>query len=310
MAHPLASIRVWILDARRSDPGVAIWSSLAFLLFAAACGTSGGGGANPDGGTGAAAGSTVAGGSAGAAGAGSGAAATTGGGSPIPTAQLQITPPDGTTAWTGADIELSLYDPAGIVADAWLDQVKAKAFLETWPERAPVAFQAETLAEAPPNYKVVHLIPAAPLDGRWYVAGVNSGLPSAIRFYTPLEDGTNGVRFRGDSHPIVRDVQFCLKAGIGMKLLVDFSEPLTLGVAPEKLVALTVGGTSAPCTSYDQRPDALYFTCDALSPTAKVNVSVTAEAASATGAPLQSGSWSIDIAALANGSCRVFSPPF
>jgi hypothetical protein len=94
-----------------------------------------------------------------------------------------------------------------------------------------------------------------------------------------------------------------------MKLLVDFSEPLTLGVAPETLVTLNVGGAAAPCTSYDQRPGVLYFTCDALSPTAKVEVSLTADAMSATGVPLQTGSWSIDVAALPAGSCRVFSPP-
>jgi hypothetical protein len=170
--------------------------------------------------------------------------------------QLQITPADGKTAWAGADIALSLYDPAGIVTDTWLEQVKAKAFLQTWPERTPVAFQAETLPEPPASYKVLHLLPAAPLEARWYVAGVDSGLPPAIRFYTTLADGTNGVRFRPDSHPLVRDVQFCLKAGAGMKLLLSFSEPLTLGVAPEKLVTLAVGGAAAPCTSYDQRPEA------------------------------------------------------
>jgi hypothetical protein len=301
-----------MLAARRSDHGVAIGSSLALLLYAAACGTPGGGGAAPDGGTGAAATSdaAVSTGTAGSAAGGSaGTAATTGGGSPLPTVQLQITPPDGTTAWMGGDIALSLYDPAGIASAEWLDQIKAKAFLETWPERAPIAFQAETLAEAPSNYKVIHLVPAAPLDARWYVAGVNSGLPSAIRFYSPLADGTNGARFRTDSHPIVRDIQFCLKAGTGMKLLVDFSEPVTLGVAPEKLVTLTVGGAAAPCSSYDQRSDSLYFTCDALSPSAEVSVSVTADATSATGVPLQSGSWPINIAVLPAGSCRAFAPP-
>src|SRR5882724_5689406 len=223
-----------IRAGRRTDPGVAI-RALLLLLCAASCGGTPGG---------------------------------TGGSSPFPTAQLQIAPADGTTAWAGADVALSLYDPVGIVTDAWLEQLKAKAFLQTWPERAPVVFQAETLSEPPASYKVVHLLPTAPLDARWYVAGVDSGLPSAIRFYAPLDDGTNGVRFRPDSHPLVRDVQFCLKAGAGMKLLVRFSEPLTLGVVPEKLVTLTVGGAPAPCISYDQRPDALYFTCDALSPTA------------------------------------------
>jgi hypothetical protein len=217
--------------------------------------------------------------------------------------ELQITPADGTTAWASADIALSLYDPTGIVSDAWVEQLRAKAFLQTWPERAPVAFQTGMLSDP------VHILPIAPLDARWYLAGVDSGLPSAIHFYTPLSDGTNGVRFRPDSHPLVRDVQFCLKAGPGMKLLVDFSEPLTLGAGPEKLVTLTVGGAAAPCTSYDQRPEALYFTCDALSPTAKVEVSVTADATSATGIPLQTGSWSIDVAALPADSCRVFSPP-
>ena len=238
-----------------------------------------------------------------------GVAGTTGGGDPLPTVQLLITPSDGTTAWAGGSISLSLYDPAGIASDAWLDEIKAKAFLETWPERAPVAFQVETLAEPPPSYKVVQLLPAAPLDARWYVAGVDSGLPSAIRFYPPLADGTSGVRFRTDSHPIVRTIQFCTKAGAGMKLLVAFSEPLTLSVAPEKLVTLMVDGASVACTSYDQREGSLDFTCDALSPTAKVTVGVTAEAASATGVPLQKGSWSIDIAALPDSSCRVFRPP-
>jgi hypothetical protein len=102
-----------------------------------------------------------------------------GGASPFPTAQLLITPADGTTASEGADIVFSLYDPVGIVTDAWLEQLKVKAFLQTWPERTPVAFQAEALPEPPASYKVVHLLPAAPLDGRWYVAGVGNGLPPA-----------------------------------------------------------------------------------------------------------------------------------
>ncbi len=241
---PLALKRFPIVSARRCDPGVALWSSVALFLFASACGTPGGGGMRREGGTGDGAGGSADADS-------TGVAGTTGGGDPLPTVQLLITPSDGTTAWAGGSISLSLYDPAGIASDAWLDEIKAKAFLETWPERAPVAFQEWKRSR---NHLRATRLFSCSLRRRSTRGGTSQESTAGCR---PRSASTRLWRTgravcgsRTDSHPIVRTIQFCTKAGAGMKLLVAFSEPLTLSVAPEKLVTLMVDGASVACTSY------------------------------------------------------------
>jgi hypothetical protein len=184
--------------------------------------------------------------------------------------------------------------------------VTARAFLETWPERAPVAFTTDRPAA---GYRVVRVVPSAPLDDRWYVNGLTS-LPSLITYDAQLPDGTIGSRFRPGSHPRVSHIQFCEKAGGGMKLLVNFSEPVTLSRTAEEIVTLKVGGVASPCTSYGAGPDALYFTCDALSPTAAVVVTVASDgAAGVSSVSLEGGSWPVNIGSLTADSCRIFATP-
>jgi hypothetical protein len=243
-----------------------------------------------------------------------GAADTAGGGSPLASAQLQISPADGTTA-SGMDLTLRLYDYAGIVDDAKLAEVSAQAVLQTWPEGTPVAFTTDTLAEAPPSYKVVRIVPTSPLTDRWYLAGLR-GLPAKITYYTPapLPDGKPGVRFRPGSHPRVSQIQFCLKEGAGMKLIVGLSETVTLNRPTDELVALKIGGADSPCAwtgATSPTPlvvGGLPYACAALAETASVIVTVAPGGTAAGGATLEGGSWPIDIAKLPAGSCRTFQP--
>jgi len=226
----------------------------------------------------------------------------------LPTAQLSFTPPDGTTAWQAPPL-LSFQDGAGIIDDATLADLASRVALETWPERTAQPIVTDTPVGLSPTEKVVRLTPQSPLEDRWYVVEMSS-LPSSVSFYSPLEDGTVGARFRPDSHPRVAQIQFCLKDPPGMKLLIVFSESVTLASPADATVSLQIAGTTSPCASYETAADTLYFACDELADTETVTVTVGSGVTGTTGAgvPLGPESWTIDISSLPAASCRTFQP--
>jgi hypothetical protein len=234
---------------------------------------------------------------------------TAGGGAPEPYASLAIEPVDGTTAQNGSDLQLRLYQASGVVDEAKLQALAAAALLESWPERVPVAFAIDRLAEPPlVGSQILRVVPQTPLEDRWYVVGVRSPLPAAIRYGMALPDGTMGSRFRPGSHPRVAQIQFCEKAAAGMKLLVLFSEPVMFTRSADEIVSLQIAGSPSPCVSYWTMPAGLYFTCASLTPNDQVVVSVGAGIQSASGGAVEAASWSVEIGALPATSCRSFTP--
>lgn len=225
-----------------------------------------------------------------------------------PTAQLGFTPPDGTTAWQASPL-LSFQDGAGIIDAATLADLAGRVALQTWPEgiAQPIATDAPTGLS--PTEKVVRVTPQNPLEDRWYIVEMSS-LPSNISFYSPLADGTVGARFRPDSYPRVAHIQFCGKDPPGMKLLIVFSENVTLANPVVETVSLQIAGTPSTCTPYEETTDTLYFSCDELTETDSVTVTVGAgvAATAGTGIQLAPQSWPIDISQLPPGSCRDFAP--
>jgi hypothetical protein len=170
-----------------------------------------------------------------------------------------------------------------------------------------VAFTIAALPVPPPDQnKALRLLPEAPLQDRWYVAGVRA-LPAATTYWTPLADGTIGNRFRTGSYPRVSQIQFCEKAPPGMKLIVQFSEPTRLTRPAGEIVSLQIADGPSPCESYWTIPGGLYFTCAALTPDAKVVVSLGVGVESTGGSPVEAASWNLDVAALPGGSCRSYT---
>jgi hypothetical protein len=92
-----------------------------------------------------------------------------------------------------------------------------------------------------------------------------------------------------------------------MKLIVQFSEPTMLTRPAAGIVTLLIVDSQSPCESYGTLPDALYFTCAALTANAKVVVSVREGAQGFGGLAVEAASWNVDIAALPAGSCRSYT---
>ena len=95
-----------------------------------------------------------------------------------------------------------------------------------------------------------------------------------------------------------------------MKLVVLFSEPITLSLPPAEVVTLQVAGSPASCESYLTTADGLYFTCADLTPDAKVAVSLgTGVQSTMSGVAIDAASWTVDVGVLPPGSCRLYSTP-
>jgi hypothetical protein len=226
------------------------------------------------------------------------------GGSPLPQAQVSFDPSDGTTAVGPRPLVVSVYEMGFNADEAVLRDLAGRVSLRTWPEGTAVPADATINA----GNKTVSLTPTAAHQDRWYLLAASS-LPDRLVFWSRLPDGTIGARFRPGSHPRVSHVQFCEKEGAGMKLVVNFSEPMVARPSAAGVVSLEIEGKAAPCALYDPREDGLYFTCDGLRPTATVKVAVSDGLPSKTGVPLAPGAWTIDIAKLLAGSCRDFRTP-
>ncbi len=243
-----------------------------------------------------------------------GSGGTTGGGSPVPFADLRISPVDGTTGWMNPEITLSLYDPSNRVVDAAkLSEVAGQAFLQTWPDRTPVPFTSavggDVDAGATTSEKTVRIGFDGLAADRWYIVGLKA-LPQAVHGVTN-DDGTVGSRFRPASGARLRQVQFCEKEGAGMKFLALFSEAFDLGAGDAPPVQVEIDGAAATCMLYDNRPGEFYFTCPGLKPDSAVKVTVPAGIQSAAGGSIEPGSWSANIATLkvVASACRGFSTP-
>ena len=228
-------------------------------------------------------------------------------GGPSLSVQLRFEPEDGATA-VGSDVlRITAFGGGRTVDEPMITALTGAVALETWPEKVAVAARIAAGVDSTQNPQLV-VTPEAPLQGRWYVLRVKS-LPEHFTFWPPLEDGTLGTRFRPDSHPIVRRLEFCEKAGAGMKLVLLFSEAVATDASSAAHVSVDIDGAPTTCSLYWPTPGGLYFTCDRLAPTSVVKVAVGAGLKTPAGVEMAPGAWTVDVSKLLQGSCRSFHTP-
>ncbi len=227
---------------------------------------------------------------------------------PPPTVVLAIEPGDGVTAWQGRDITIAVEDAGRLLGPEWRTGLADHFYLRTWPEGVPIAVTAETVPGPTDAQWGVRLTPALTLDDGWYVVGA-SDLPSRIISTQKLPDGTIGARFSPGSHPRVAAVQLCGQDQAGTRVMLSFSEPVSLPADVTQAVAVAVNSRPAACSSAGVDAAAAYMTCPELPAAASVTVSVPEGLAGPGGVPIESGAWTIDVGQLPAGGCQTYKPP-
>jgi hypothetical protein len=198
-----------------------------------------------------------------------------------------FTPDDGTTGHGDEPVLLN-YDAnlygSGDVDPDLLAQLAAVTFFQTWPERENVPFSFQPQDVPRPHWSAI--IPATPLENRWYVLGVGPGLPeNAITYFPILPDGLYGVRFRPDSHPRFTRFEFCpqgtpMNPVISVEILGMYSEPTSGNIT------LTANGSPVSCAPLADETR-LRLRCDGFSMTAPLNIVASGG--------VESGNWSFTL---------------
>jgi hypothetical protein len=205
------------------------------------------------------------------------------------------------------DIVIAMSGNPYFYSDAAFGDTVGRLFLQTWPDRIPVAAMVEADA-ASDGQRQARLVADGALDDRWYVVG-SDPLPAHIVPETTMPDGTVGARFRPGSHPRVRQIGLCDKGSDKTALLIEFSEPILSSAAPGDLVSLAIAGRSVSCQPNGAVGESFELVCSDLTAASSVTVSISTGITGATGEPLSPGSWDINVTNPAAGPCRYFSPP-
>jgi hypothetical protein len=195
-----------------------------------------------------------------------------------------------------------------------LADLGARLGITTWPEGTAVpvtvAVEGPTSLNGTAPMGTARVSPEDLLAGRWYA--LRFGPPAAgLATQQTFDSDVWGVRLRPDSQPAVRLVEFCAAdAMAGMKLVVTFSEPVTVDSPP---TALTVQQNGAPvsCMVYGVVPTIVYELCETLS-AAPATVSLAAGTVSGPDSTfLAAQSWPVDIAQLptVESGCRGYRVP-
>lgn len=230
------------------------------------------------------------------------------GGGPIPNAYLSISPADGTTAVSDMGLELSIYDPTGLLDAAGVEAVRAAAVLVTWPEKTGVPAVATVNGAGGSSGATIRVTPSVSLGDRWYALAA-TGLPPMVIPTATLADGAAAARFQPFSHPRIRTIDVCEKSAPGSKLVVSFSEAVVYPADVTTLVGLSLAGAASPCEVYQAAPSALYLTCPGLTSSSHATISLGLGLQGASMVPLQPVAFDIEVASLPAGSCRTFHPP-
>ncbi len=187
-------------------------------------------------------------------------------GSPLrPGPTIQFQPSDLTSAIEKSPLRVGVDNLGAPIGIELLNALAAAIHLYEWPEMREVKFSftvndvtgGTRAADGYPktDQAYVEIIPAAPLDDRWYAMTVSS-LPTGISaprlaWHETLPDGTLGVRFSPGSHPTLAAVRVCDKGDGNTVVLADFSERVSSGGAGSRAFGLGLanlaGGPEPTC---------------------------------------------------------------
>jgi hypothetical protein len=174
-----------------------------------------------------------------------------------PLAALQ--PMDLMTSIGDTPIEITIVPRGTTVNDGFLNGVKNRIALATWPEMSAVGFDVSISNETSPKQldngadvaprAILRVRPAKPLDDRWYVVSLNASdlveVPS-IQAQMRLANGAVGSRFRPGSEPALWGVRFAGKGPDEIVVMVDFSERLPSATLRQISLA-QMGSTGSLC---------------------------------------------------------------
>src|SRR5262245_36867140 len=156
---------------------------------------------------------------------------------PAPSQPLvTIQPMDMMTSVGNGPIEVTVVPQGTTVDDVFLQALRSRIRLTTWPEMTSVAFDVSISNETRPGQfdnagsamarAILRVVPAKSLDDRWYVVSLDAAdlVVMGLQGQTKLANGIVGCRFRTGSEPALWGVRFAGKGPNDIVVMVDFSE--------------------------------------------------------------------------------------
>jgi len=237
-----------------------------------------------------------------------------GGGEPVPFIQIQSAIADGTTNAGQGPFAVTFTGVRRMLDAATMTDLVARLGITTWPEGTvvpvSVAVDMSATGATTPNTATVQVSVTDALSGRWYALGFGphaGGLTTQQTF----DSDVWGVRLRPDSHPAVRLVEFCgADPTVGMKLIVTFSEPVTVD-SPADAFSVQQNGAALSCRLDDVGSAEVHEFCDTLT-AAPATVSLAAGTVRGPDAAfLAAQAWPVDIAQLplVESACHGYRVP-
>jgi hypothetical protein len=227
----------------------------------------------------------------------------------MPEGRLWIGPADGAT---NLDVNtIALFVQKEAVSDAEVSALANHMGLRTWPEQTVVASTTAEDYDSFTDSKMLRVVPAAPLEERWYLMAVTNLLDGSVSWRTPQGQANLMARFRIGSFPIVRAIELCEKEPSGMAFIVHVSEPVEAELPAEEIISITQNGTELACELTGTSPEGSFsFYCPELTLTLS-EVTVGTGLKAPTGATVPPGSFIIDMNSLspASSGCSEFHPP-